>query len=75
MPIEVEAHSSRDISFKYHVSPEQPGIESLPKEMTCEIVLEDQAERPHKSRFVAVHEQSPRFSVSRRAANESASRS
>jgi hypothetical protein len=67
MPIHVEAHRSRDISFRYHVNPDHTAIERLPEKVECVIVLEDQAERQHKYSFLAVHEESPRFSVRRRS--------
>jgi hypothetical protein len=67
MPIHVEAHSSRDISFRYHLNSDHTAAQRLPENAKCVIVLEDQSERPHKSSFFAIREESPRFSVRRRS--------
>ena len=66
LPIQVQAHSSRDVSFRYHLSKDHAAAARLPARTDCSIILEDQAERPHECSFRADRVESPRFSVRRR---------
>jgi len=68
MPIHIEAHKSKDIRFRYHLSTDYTAIERVPKKVKCTILLEDQAERRHESSFFATCQESPKFSVYRRSA-------
>lgn len=67
MPIHVEAHSSTDIRFRYHLCSDHTAIQRLPDNAKCIIILEDQSERHHKRSFYAKREESPKFSVRRRS--------
>jgi len=66
LPIRVEAHSSCDVRFSYHLTADHTAVQRLPERAKCSIILEDQAERRHRSRFWADRVETPRFSVQRR---------
>jgi hypothetical protein len=67
MPIHVEAHGSRDISFRHHLNTDHTAVDRVPKKVKCVIILEDQAGRRHRTSFFATREESPQFSVVRRS--------
>jgi hypothetical protein len=63
LPFRVEAHGSTDIAFRYHLNSDHTAVQSLPPEARCTIILEDQAERLHKTSFLALPEVAQQFSV------------